>query len=176
VTTPRRDDKQEPWRAWIQENPRLDSRRDGLSCTDSDLWVHRYEVKVDKVGTRELQHLMLIEVKTFGRPVPSAQADTFHLIDQLLRRRDRKYYRRQDGSKRWLRSWGVHTIILSAQDPTASDWMTWDGKPITPMVFEELLRFERNPDTLKPRSDRRHHTPSQLARLQRELSLGEDDT
>ena len=66
MTTPRRDDTQEPWAAWVQRNPRLDSVRDGLCCTNSDLWVHKYRTYVDNVGTRELQHIMLIEVKTYG--------------------------------------------------------------------------------------------------------------
>ncbi len=169
MTTPRRDDTQEPWAAWVQKNPRLDSVREGLCCTNSDLWVHKYRTHVDNVGTRELQHIMLIEVKTFGKDVPTAQADTYHLIDQILRRKDRKYFRRPSGEKRWVRTWGVHYIIMSGDAPDTSEWITWDRKPIDVTTLEELLRFERNPDTLAKRSDRRHHTASQTARLQRKL-------
>lgn len=166
MTTPRRDNTQEPWAAWIQRNPNLDSVRASLCCTNSDLWVHRYKSHVDKVGTRELQHLMLIEVKTHGRQVPSAQADTYHLVDQILRRKDKRPYKRPTVGVRWVRCWGVHYVIMSGECPATSDWMTWDGKPITVTVFEELLRFERNPDTLEPRTDRRHHRPSQFQLLQ----------
>lgn len=171
MTTRRRDGEGEAWAEWIRDNPRLDSVRDGLCCTDSDLWVHRYCTKVDRVGTRELQHIMLIEVKTFGRQVPPAQEDTYHLIDQILRRKDRKHYKRADGQKRWVRSWGVHYICLSGETPDDSDWITWDGKPVDVQSLEELLRFERHPDSLKPRSDRRHHTKSEYARLQRRLEV-----
>lgn len=145
--------------------------RDGLCCTNSDLWVHKYRTHVDNIGTRELQHIMLIEVKTFGRRVPSAQADTYHLIDQVLRRKDRKYFRRMTGEKRWVRTWGVHYVTLSGDAPDTSAWITWDAKPIDVTTLEELLRFERNPDTLKPRTDRRHHTASQSARMQHKLNF-----
>jgi hypothetical protein len=170
MTTPRRDDKQEPWAAWVQENPRLHSVRDGLCCTNSDLWVHRYATKPDKVGTRELQHLMLIEVNTFGAVMDErSQGDTYHLIDQVMRR-DRgkrgRYYKRRTGEKRWVRCWGVHYIRMSGDTPPNSEWLTWDGKEVTVLQLEELLRFERDPDTLKPRSDRRHHRPSQGMLLQ----------
>ena len=57
---------------------------------NSDLWIHRYLTQVDRRGTREIQHLMLVEWKAFGATVPFAQADTFALVDVLLRSVDGK--------------------------------------------------------------------------------------
>jgi len=174
VTTPCRDGNREPWANWVTENPRLDSRLHGLSVTNSDLWVHRYMTCVDRVGTRELQHLMLVEVKTHGASEPFAQADTYHALDQVLRQKKKVRVFRLAGGKAWLRCWGVHHLTMSGDDPGSSGWIKWDGKPITAGELEEVLRLERSPDTLRPREDRRHHTRSQVARSQIELALVEE--
>jgi hypothetical protein len=174
MTTPRRDGQNDPWKDWVQENPALDSICAGLSICDSDLWIHRYMSHVDKVGTRDLQHIMLTEWKTFGRTAPFAQADTLHLIDQILRRRgDRRPYYTIKGKRMWVRCWGVHHVTLSGSRPDDSDWMTWDSKPVKVDALEELLRFDRDPYTLKPRTDRRHHTASQSERQQFRLPIEE---
>jgi hypothetical protein len=170
MTAPRRDGVEEPWRAWVRNNARLDSIGAGLGITDSDLWVHRYKVEVDRQGTREIQHVMLTEWKTFGANVSASQADTLQVIDAVLRHAGKRFLRLpRKGGCRNVRSWGVHTVQLSGSDPTSSTIIRWDGHQIDAKTLEELLRFERDPDTLNERSDRRHHAPSVQDNLQLRL-------
>jgi len=172
MTTERRDGNEEPWRTWVRTNPNLDSKTHGLSITDIDLCVHRYMVHADRIGTRELQHVLLLEVKTFGADEPHPQADTLAVLDAALRLLRRKKIR-IPGSRtpcRRVRFWGVHCLRLSGLMPPTSEQMWWDEKPITLPELEEVLRFERDPDSLQPREDRRHHAPSEAARLQLRLS------
>ena len=107
MTAPRRDGEEEPWRKWIRQNPRLDSIRDGIALTDCDMWIHRYKVNTDRVSTREVQHLMLVEVKTFSADVPDSQRDTYQIINAILRTADRRTWSipTRDGKpKRYVRS------------------------------------------------------------------------
>ena len=171
MTAPRRDGSEEAWNRWIRLNPRLDSREAGLSVQNSDLWIHRYLTKVDRQGTREIQHLMLVEWKAFGATVPFAQADTFALVDVLLRSVDGKRVQLPGQAfARKVRVWGVHVVRMDGADPGTSEQIWWDKKLVTVTELEELLRFERDPFTLRPRSDRRHHAPSEADKLQLHLS------
>lgn len=172
MTAPRRDGSEEAWNAWIRMNARLDSRKIGLSIQNPDLLVHRYMVTRDRVGTRELQHIMWVEVKAFGAEVPYAQQDTLALVHELLRTPKAGRILHLPGwqTPRRVRAWGVHILRLSGADPGSSDWMLWDGKTITSTDLEDLLLFERDPYSLAPRDERRHHTPSEVAKLQPHLS------
>jgi hypothetical protein len=150
----------------------LDSIRDGIALTDCDMWIHRYKVNTDRVSTREVQHLMLVEVKTFSADVPDSQRDTYQIINAILRTADRRTWSipTRDGKpKRYVRSWGVHVLRLSGACPATSDGILWDGKLILAEKLEKILRFEVNPDTLREHSDRRHHAPS--VAIQQQLRL-----
>lgn len=157
----------------MRTNPRLDSRDFGLSITDSDLWVHRYLTKVDRCGTREINHLMLVEVKTFSATVPFAQADTFAVINAVLHKADGIMIPLPAPQKgvRMIRVWGVHVLRMTDASPEESQYMWWDDKKIDLPMLEEVLRFERDPFTMRKRSDRRHHIPHIRERLQRVLHL-----
>lgn len=172
MTTPRRDGCEEPWKAWIRSHERLDSRIDGIVLTDCDMWIHKYKSTADKISTREIQHIMLVECKTFGAKLPDAQRDTYNVIDCILRRQNGKIWKLPtfDGKpSRLVRCWGVHVWRMSNSTPDDSAWMLWDEKPITAGVLVGLLRFDIDPDTLRERSDRRHHTPSLAVKQQLRL-------
>ena len=154
-----------PWQRWIRNNPRLDSIRRGLSIQDIDMWIHQYKTFVDHVGTREVNNLMLVEVKENNGLSDYAQRDTLLIADQLLRTGN-QYRRIRDASGRFrkVRCWGMHTLRFSSSSPEVSDLITWDDKAIDLTMLEDLLVFQRDPDTLQKRSERRHHTLSQLQR------------
>ena len=167
MTTERRDGNEEQWRAWIRRHPELDSRPTGaaLSLTDSDMWFHQYMSKPDRIGTREIQHIMLTEWKTFEAAPPTAQVDSLQVIDAVLRCGDQKTFD-FPGSRvprRYVRSWGVHYVRLSGACPDTSEWIEWDGKRVDVATLLGVLSFKRDPDTLHERSDRRHHAPSVVA-------------
>jgi hypothetical protein len=172
MTAPRRDGYEEPWRAWIRRHKDLDSVRAGLAVTDSDMWFHLYLSKTDSVGTREVQHIMLTEWKTYGAGIGASQADTLQVVDAVLRTTGSRFIKVPlRGGWRNVRSWGVHTVSLSSADPACSEWILWDNKPISEATLVQLLTFKRNPDTLQERSDRRHHTPSREKLLQPRLRI-----
>ena len=74
-----------PFCAWMRAHPRLPSSGPvfGFTATDSDVVVHRYKAEVDGVGTRDMQAIMQIEVKTsMSQPKPS-QLDTLMRLNGL---------------------------------------------------------------------------------------------
>ena len=159
MTCKRRDGQDTPFGAWLRANTLLDSRRDGMCPIDQDFWIHRYMTPVDRVGTREIQHLMFVEVKCFGAVVPEHERDTFSVVHQILRQKPRYFLPRRNGLKRLVHSWGVHLLVFSDDSPQTSEWIRWDKTIVTPKQLTAVLKFELNPFTLRPRSERRHHTP-----------------
>ena len=132
---------------------------------DIDMWIHQYKTFIDHVGTREINNLMLVEVKESSGFLDYAQRDTLSIADQLLRTGNQyKRIRDASGKLRKIRCWGVHTLRFNGTSPEVSDIITWDDKPIDLAILEDLLTFQRDPDTLQERSERRHHTISQLQR------------
>jgi hypothetical protein len=68
-------------------------------------------------------------------------------------------------------------LLPSLPDPTTatvaamlSDRIIWHGRQIDLDMLVEVLSFKRNPRTLNPRSERRHHLASARQR-QPELNL-----
>jgi hypothetical protein len=73
-------------------------------------------------------------------------------------------YSVMNGCKIQLICYGVHKLRLSGSAPDASQWITWDDKPINEQTLTLLLRFDIHPDSLRPMEHRRHkradHTPT----------------
>jgi len=162
--------KETLFRQWMREHPLLDSR-DGIACFDSDHWVHRFKF----VHDRRIQCLMLIELKTHGADMTDSQRDTLGMVDQLLRNRGAnaamKHQRRRrqaggigvnltsqmTGRKITCRLYGVHLLQFEKDGPQNSAWMKWDNSDINEEQLVSLLRFDIDPDTLRPIDLRRHH-------------------
>jgi hypothetical protein len=153
---------------WIRNNRELDSAK-GYCVTDQDYWIHRFKTH----DNRSFQCIMLVEIKTMGAELSAAQNDTLWIIDQLMRnRRDtptKKDTRLQAGSGPVkvrsvmaksdvaLKAMGVHVLTFSGLGPDDSSWITWDRKQIDQDTLTKLLRFDLDPDTLKPLDLRSHH-------------------
>src|SRR5881394_12632 len=87
MTTVRRDGNESPFDSWVREHPELDSRSESLGVTDSDKWFHKYRFRDESsIPQRGVDHLMLVEIKTFCAGVPFSQRDTLNVIDQLCRK------------------------------------------------------------------------------------------
>lgn len=152
--------------AWMRRCNELPSSSDGfgLSATDNDVTIHRYKTVVDGIGTREIQGLMQIEVKT-RRGVPSgSQCDTLSKLnlfkDQLT------------VSGETIRFFGVFVLAMDGVCPDTSSVMWWGSmkakrivkrsqdwkwKQINRETLIELMRFDIDPYNFSKNPFRRHH-------------------
>lgn len=161
-----------PLCAWIREHPMLDSQNVGIVRFDLDILVHRYMFLSDDKGVRDIQAMMFIEAKTNGAELDPSQHDTLRVLDQVFRNRKPNMHKRKvkvqlpHMDKAWsqlngwvdLRLFGGHLLQIEGQTPNDGK-MRWgwpgEEKEISSDQFVALLRFELDPDTLKPFDIRR---------------------
>jgi hypothetical protein len=152
---------------WIRNSEELDSRLKGIVRFDCDILLHRYKVVEDKKSQRDIQCMMFIEAKTRGGKLTEAQRDTLSMFNQVLRNRHPNIHAIKHGRhaearvppcrcfsfvlRRYVRLWlfGGHLLVMSHDAPDTSDWMEWDNKRIELGTLVQLLRFDRDPDTLR---------------------------
>lgn len=159
-----------PFTAWMRNNPKLPvfAPNLGFVASDVDVCIHTYKKSVDSVGTRELQCIADLEVKSRNGEPRSSQADTLFKKHKLMRR-----------DIRWngqvIRGYGVSFVSLSHTTPKDSEIIRWGrfdpGKDspdsivwrkVKVKTLESLMRFELDPDTLRPIDYRRHHKTSNM--------------
>jgi hypothetical protein len=153
--------------AWLRGNPNLPSRSNniGFVATDVDLFIHNYLTAVDGQGSREIQTLMAVEVKTRGGQPRPSQLDTLakqHLCS--FRNRSVKY-----GSE-FIRNFGVSVLSLSGTTPSDSERIRWGRfgervlrwRDVSVTTLEDLLLCRVHPDTLDRNPFRRHHKTSSI--------------
>lgn len=150
---------------WIRNNELLDSVL-GFAVTDQDYFIHQFK----RHGDREIQCLMQIEIKQFGKLLSESQQETLHIQNQLLRNRKNKSLNWQSGfrlQKVWstkhkknisVRHFGIHVLTFSQLGPDDSKTIRWDQKrDITLDVLTSILRFDLDPDSLRRMDLRLHH-------------------
>jgi hypothetical protein len=153
---------------WIRNNKQLDSS-EGFCVIDQDYWIHRFKHYDD----RDFQLIMLVEIKTNSADLTDAQRDTLHIANQIMRNRSwtpTKQLKHQPDlsvvrkvrsikNKKFInvRVYGVHCLRFSHLGPDDSDWIIWDHNQIDQETLTQLLRFDLDPDTLKPIDLRNHH-------------------
>jgi hypothetical protein len=185
-----RHTKETAFERWMRNEEELDSGL-GLVRFDLDVLLHRYMRLVDGKGSRDLQIMMFIEVKTLGANVLQSQLDTFSLLSQVLRNRKTNMHQQRHGrhtdavtpvtahSKKlgkpvtlWLR--GGHLLQLSGTSPVNSSDIRWDWKKISIDDLVGLIRFDLDPDTLKPIDWRRRYADFVHSKKRQQLlSFGE---
>lgn len=151
-----------PFCDWMRRHKLLPSKGDdecGFAATDVDVHIHRFITSVDSLGTRQIQSMMTLEVKTRNGKVHFSQLDT--LAKQHMCSQGQQFFL---GQLVW--HWGVSIVRLSGETPEDSSLIRW-GRFVTPKQVQEtditadqlidLMRFELHPDTLLPRPFRRHH-------------------
>ena len=156
---------------WMRSCPELPSysKDFGFVASDNDVTVHRYMTSVDSVGTREVQGIMQIEVKTRqGKPSPS-QMDTLSKLNLF------------EGHKIingvYVNFFGVFLLILSGTNPDDSSEIWWGSIPskrffsnpmdirwtlIDKQKLVRLLCFELHPINLTDKAFRRHHKTQEI--------------
>ena len=158
-----------PYMAWMRsrekELPSYSSSI-GFVATDVDVFVHRYlTVPSDGIGTREVQNMMLIEVKSRSGNPSSSQLDTLSKINLF------NGIRRVAGRR--VEFFGVFFLKLSGTSPDDSDQMWWGSilsgvvqwQKIDTTTLIALLRFDIHPVTLGLIEYRRHHKTTEIKKL-----------
>lgn len=158
---------------WIRNNGELDSSL-GYCVTDLDMTISEFKTihQFRSRYSRDFQLIMDIEIKTMGADLSQSQRDTLHIRNQLMRNRRQTptkglvfqagiapdVFSVINGRKVKVRCYGIHVLRFSGLGPDDSQWMLWDGKEITSDTLTKLLRFDLDPDTLKPIDLRNHHS------------------
>lgn len=146
---------------WMRLCDILDSSL-GIVRFDLDVLLHRYTFQSDGKGSRLIQAMMFIEVKTRGDKLSESQQDTLSLLNQVLRNRKMnmhavprpqvenrpvKAFSRKNGREIQLRLFGGHLLQLSGLSPVDSDSIIWDWKwKLDQDRLIRLLKFELDPD------------------------------
>lgn len=149
-----------PFCAWMRACRDLPSTSEvcGFVANDVDLFLHRYLVEIDKMGSREIQAMMYVEVKTRNGSPSSSQHDSLWKQNAF------------QGAKRlrgdYIRHFGVSILRLSGLTPDDSSEMRWGRftnagelcwREIGYSTLTALLRFELHPQSFEFRPFRRHH-------------------
>jgi hypothetical protein len=143
--------------------------------TDVDMTVHRYMTPVDKIGTRQLQALMEVEVKTRNGNPTRSQLDTYakkHVTTRLVTK--------VGGVQ--VFNYGISFLSFSGTSPDDSESIRWgrfnknepniSWKTIDEDTLVKLLRFDLHPDSLQKHPFRRHHYISDAFTRRKVLPLG----
>jgi len=158
---------------WIRSRKDLDSR-DGHVVADMDYLVHRYRTELG----RDFQCLMLLEVKTRGAEPSPSQKDTLLIFDQLFKNRrgtptkDAPFQAigatttvvsALNRKRVTLKAFGCFVVQFEKTGPLDSEWIKWGPRRevISVDQLAGLLRFDIDPDTLRPMDWRRHHAEPQ---------------
>jgi hypothetical protein len=157
-----------PFCDWMRQCRELPSysRDCGFVATDGDVTIHRYLSSVDSVGTREVQGMMDMEVKTRGGNLSQSQRDT------LFKKHKCATYKRGFYIKgQYVRHFGVSLVLMSGLTPDDSEQILWgrfteDGeirvREVHRKTLIRLMRFELHPDNLTERPFRRHHLTQEI--------------
>lgn len=158
---------------WMRSNGELDSRRAGIVRFDLDILLHKYLHLVDGKGTRDIQCIMFIEVKTFMAVPSQSQVDTLSMLNQVLRNRRKNIHSNPRpqveqqvthavskimNRKVRLKLYGGHLLQLDGSCPETSSLILWDNKTISKPDLIELMRFERDPDRPHLKIDHRRRS------------------
>lgn len=139
------------FRYWVGKH--CDKSVSGLAVMDFDLLFHRFRTVDDKIGSRSVEHLMLVEVKVGDEQVGRAQRDTLSVFNGLLMEmvpvngapikvRSRPGYI-VPGEKaiKWE---GVHLLRIP-REPTEVGPFVWDDRwELSASQLVKILNFEHD--------------------------------
>jgi hypothetical protein len=167
-----------PFMDWMRRHRDLPSYSSdcGFVQTDCDTILHRYLTSVDNIGTREVQGIMHLEIKTRGGRPTTSQADTLFKLHQ--------FSGAISVNSQHVQHFGVYFVSVSDTSPENSDVIEWgDFKKATYAsqirwtvidrdLLISLLRFEVKPwPPFEKRPFRRRHK-TQAIYLQERAPLG----
>lgn len=175
---------EQPIKSWIRSHRELDSQQHCLCIGDSDLWVQRYATRTWHSGVdRSVMYLMLVEIKTHARDLNPPQRELLMLVNELLRTKPWKEHRDHgrftgrhsqnvrlvhaylSGRKIPIYCYGVHKLQISGATPPTSERITWDNKDVEAAQLARILRYDLDPDTLRPIEHRSHKRRTDMPAL-----------
>lgn len=140
-TTPRRDNGDTPFGAWIRSQPSLDSKS-GYDVEDID----RVHEKLYCLNQYILGYLMLIEEKQYNKAPTAAQLDTIGILSQGLKKGfsdpDFKVKRRFAGRTEKYTYFGYFLIQFEKKSPTDGS-IRINHKSATEQELLRLLQFDK---------------------------------
>lgn len=181
---------------WLRNNPDLDSVGQGIVIYDIDYIVHKYRSFLIDGKEEFAELIMFVEVKTRYSSLTDEQRDTFLLVNQIIENRRSNNSTKNRGvnklrqsrgplrvysskKKAWVRvySFGFFTLRFSHTHPFDSDSIYWNKKQITADQLTSILRFDIEPNTLKPMGEyvRKHHKKSDKKQSQLVLPIDESE-
>jgi hypothetical protein len=175
MTIHRRDGNDSPFGAWLRRQPELSSQH--FVASDIDWVIHRYKPEIDSVGSREVNYMMFVEVKTFSANLTPSQHESLWFQHQFFQAKQGKKLLMLVGGKSRRAVWhfGVSVLVFTGHSPEDSQ-IKWgrfisDGsltfRDITKHELVRLLRFDLHPDILNPMSARRHHKTRRIEHIER---------
>jgi len=170
MTTQRRHGEDTPFGAWVRRQPKLDSRNDGLTVNDIDWIFHNYSPPIDGKRTREVQIMMIVEVKTLSAIPGPSQKETLFFTHQRTKGMGTVTGCRGQSVRLW--HFGAFVLRLSGLSPTDSNEMSWgkfgDNGELLWRRFTavdeliEVLGLRLNPDTFSMLETRPHHLTREI--------------
>jgi hypothetical protein len=163
-----------PFGGWLRSRPELPSTH--LVATDLDFSIQRYKTHVDGEGSRDIQSMMLLEVKTRSGKPKESQLETLWLTHRSAETQSRTNPIKFNG--KILKHPGVSILSLSGQTPDDSIEINWGRftkdrhrpllhwKKINVSQLIKLLNFEIHPDNFEPNIYRRHHKTMTVTRME----------
>jgi hypothetical protein len=156
---------------WLRRQESIPSNK--VVASDCDFVIHRHTTDVGAHGTREVQSMMLLEVKTRNGEPRWSQLDTMWLTHICAN--TRKPRRTILHLNKKVFHEGVAFLSLSGTTPENSELLRWgrfgnaakiNWTPITPDKLLRLLRFELDLDNFTPRPYRLHHATNSVVEIE----------
>jgi hypothetical protein len=156
---------------YIRKQPGMDSRK--LAVNDCDWMFQRYRTTVDSIGTREIQSIMWVEVKTRGAVPRKSQLETLSLFHEGALRASKSTWAR---GQKVIRHHGVSVLSFTGTSPLNSEVIWWGRfrsddlmdihwRQVTEAQMIGLLMFDLHSDNLTPQPYRRHHKTGVIEQL-----------
>lgn len=166
MTRVRVHESDSPFGAWIRSRPDLDSVAQSIVVTDVDFLIQRYRVEIDAQGSRDMNYLMHVEIKTRSAMPSPSQHETLWIQHQCVASKRKRLDLR--GRRRDVWHFGVFVLSMPGERPDDGPYVEWcsflmDGQfrrtKLKPDTLAKVLRFDLRPDN--PRQPfaraRRHH-------------------
>lgn len=156
---------------WLRRQESIPSSK--VVATDCDFVIHRHKTDVNGLGVREVQAMMILEVKTRNAEPRFSQLDTMWLNHMCSNTRNPRRNVCHQGKKVFHE--GVSVLSLSGTTPENSRAIRWGRfrraaelhwEFITKEQLLKLLRFELHPDSLTPRPHRLHHATRSIVAIE----------
>ncbi len=138
------------FRDWVGEF--CASSRDGLNVSDFDLALHRFKRVTDSLGCRDVEHLMIAEIKTADERLGANQRDTLSVVSGLIStivpvngepinvKSRPGYIIRRDKKVVWH---GIHLLRVPARKNNIGPFF-WDNHPVDSHTLSKVLNFDND--------------------------------